>query len=55
MTHTQRLRELLAGPDTIVAPGMYDGVWLSVGTTIGHDLGTFEARNGQAFQLTNRN
>lgn len=26
MTHTQRLRELLAGPDTIVAPGMYDGL-----------------------------
>ena len=26
MTHTQRLRALLAGPDTIVAPGMYDGM-----------------------------
>ncbi|MEQ8735703.1 MAG: oxaloacetate decarboxylase [Rhodospirillaceae bacterium] len=26
MTHTQRLRELLAGPETIVAPGMYDGM-----------------------------
>ncbi|MEQ8508292.1 MAG: oxaloacetate decarboxylase [Rhodospirillaceae bacterium] len=26
MTHTQLLRALLAGPDTIVAPGMYDGM-----------------------------
>jgi 2-methylisocitrate lyase-like PEP mutase family enzyme len=26
MTHTQRLRDLLAGPGTIVAPGMYDGL-----------------------------
>ncbi len=26
MTHAKRLRELLAGPDTVVAPGMYDGL-----------------------------
>ena len=26
MSHTKRLRELLASPDTIVAPGMYDGL-----------------------------
>ena len=26
MSHTKRLRELLAGPDTVVAPGMYDGL-----------------------------
>lgn len=25
-SHTKRLRELLAGPDTVVAPGMYDGL-----------------------------
>lgn len=26
MTHAKRLRELLAGPDTVIAPGMYDGL-----------------------------
>lgn len=26
MSHTKRLRKLLASPDTIVAPGMYDGL-----------------------------
>lgn len=26
MTHAKRLRELLAGPETIIAPGMYDGL-----------------------------
>ncbi|MDG2320089.1 MAG: isocitrate lyase/phosphoenolpyruvate mutase family protein [Rhodospirillaceae bacterium] len=26
MSHTKRLRELLTSPDTIVAPGMYDGL-----------------------------
>lgn len=39
MTHAKRLRELLAGPDTVVAPGLYDGLTGLLVEQAGFDAG----------------
>lgn len=38
-THAKRLRELLAGPDTVVAPGLYDGLTGLLVEQAGFDAG----------------
>lgn len=38
-THAKRLRELIAGPDTIVAPGLYDGLTGLLVEQAGFDAG----------------